>query len=79
MNGLERIHCATTARILGDLPTLLAAERTRRGLTQRDAAAQIGCNQDMLWRVEAGRPCSYPHARKILIWLAGNAARSLQP
>lgn len=60
---------AIAARILDDLPTTVAAERARRGLSVKDAAAAIGVAATTLTGLEAGSNCTRATAAAALRWL----------
>lgn len=70
----ERRQLAATARSLAhtltELPTLVGDARDRRGLNQREAAAEIGCSPSTLCRIESGQDCSLHVAIAVLRWLS---------
>jgi transcriptional regulator with XRE-family HTH domain len=59
-----------TAAVLDDLPNIVRAERTRRGIGLREAAEQAGVAVGVLWRVENGKGVSYRLAGAVTRWLA---------
>lgn len=57
------------ADVIGQLPLLLREARRARGLSQRAAAAQLGCSFATVSRVEAGEDCVLSNAVAVLRWL----------
>lgn len=55
--------------VLGDLAHLIRAERTRRRLALREAAAEAGIYHSVLWRIERGDHVSQPHVIAAITWL----------
>lgn len=53
---------------LSDLGRLVAAERSRRGMSLRDAAAEIGIPFNTLARVEKGRVPDLPKFKRLVEW-----------
>lgn len=68
--GQENVTASGLARTLAQLPTLVGDARDRRGLNQREAAAEIGCSPSTLCRIESGQDCSLHVAVAVLRWLA---------
>lgn len=64
----NRINAAELAR-LDQLPAMLRAERTRRELSQRQAAAEIGIGFSTVARVENGGWPDAPGFLAIIAWL----------
>jgi transcriptional regulator with XRE-family HTH domain len=60
----------TTTVVLYDLPRLLRSERTRRGLSLRDAAAEAGVGWSTLWRIEQGSEATTRHLLAAVQWLS---------
>ena len=62
---------ADVAVVLDALPDLLAREREARGLSLREAAAQVGMGHVTLWQYELGkRDLTVKKAARLLRWLA---------
>jgi ribosome-binding protein aMBF1 (putative translation factor) len=68
----DRSARAVLAQTLLDLPRVLHDERTRRGLSVREAAQEIGCSFSTVSRLEAGLiNTSIRGAIAVLWWLNG--------
>lgn len=63
----------SAASAIKALPIALKKTRTDRGLTQREAAAQIGIVPATVNRIEAGYGCHSAVAERILRWIAKEA------
>ena len=61
-----------TIDLLDLLPTLVRSTRTSRGLTQRQAARQIGIAQGSLSHFETSKGATLLHVVLILRWLAND-------
>lgn len=61
---------AGAAQVLAELPTRTTTERTRRGLTLKQAAVLVGVTDSTLAGVEAGSNCTRATATAVLRWLA---------
>ncbi len=61
------------AEVLDQLPTLVRAERRRRGVSGRQAAREIGVSNTLVSRFEAGRGINVYNALLFLRWLDGAA------
>lgn len=57
------------ADIIGSLPLLLREARRARGISQRQAAAQLGMSFATISRMEAGNDCALSNAVAVLWWL----------
>ncbi|AGL19517.1 helix-turn-helix transcriptional regulator [Actinoplanes sp. N902-109] len=55
--------------VLTALPLLLREARRQRGLSQRTAAAEVGCSPSTVSRVESGEDISLSNAAAVLRWL----------
>lgn len=67
-------HCdlstyTALADTLASLPLLLRAERRRRQLSSRAAAAELGVSPSTVVRIEAGEDHVASHAVAVLRWL----------
>lgn len=60
---------ADLAEILAVLPLLLREARRQRRLSQRAAAAEIGCSYATISRIESGEDCALSNATAVLRWL----------
>jgi ribosome-binding protein aMBF1 (putative translation factor) len=58
------------ADVLTRLPVLLHTARTQRGLSVKDAAAEINLAPSTIHRVEHGKGCNLPTAVQVLFWLS---------
>jgi transcriptional regulator with XRE-family HTH domain len=54
-----------------EFPSLIRAERKARGLTLRQAGAQIGISHSQLSRIELGAGFDSSVMPKILLWMDG--------
>lgn len=57
------------ANLMYDLPVLVAAKRTRTGLTLRGAAEQVGVEHHTILRIERGYDCRVSTLIRVLTWL----------
>lgn len=60
---------AMAAEVIDDLPRMLFAARSRRQLSLRGAAEQIGCSHSILNRLECGQLPNGETLLKILRWI----------
>lgn len=60
---------------LGELGKLVAAERSRRGLSLRDAAADVGMPFNTLARVERGHVPDLPKFKRLVEWCGADINR----
>lgn len=60
---------AELADVIGSLPLLLREARRARGISQRQAAAQLGMSFATISRMEAGADCVLSNAVAVLWWL----------
>lgn len=60
---------APAVTMLDELPQQTRAVRLRRGLSLREAAAEIGCTHGMVWKVEHGTNVGIDTAILFLSWL----------
>lgn len=63
------ITSADLKALMYDLPLLLTASRTRRGLSIYTAAAQAGVGPHTLQRIEWGKNCEVATLVRLLAWL----------
>lgn len=57
------------ADVIGSLPLLLREARRARGISQRQAAAQLSMSFATISRMEAGHDCALSNAVAVLWWL----------
>lgn len=60
---------------LGELGNLVAAERSRRGLSLREAAADVGIPFNTLARVEKGHVPDLPKFKRLVDWCGADINR----
>jgi predicted transcriptional regulator len=63
----------TAKDVLAELPHQVATDRARLGLTQKDAAIEIGISRSSLIRLEAGQDARLSTFRKALDWVWSNS------
>ena len=63
---------------LSELGALVAAERSRRGLSLREAAADVGMPFNTLARVEKGHVPDLPKFKRLVDWCGADIASVLR-
>ena len=64
---------------LGELGKLVAAERSRRGLSLRDAATDVGMPFNTLARVEKGHVPDLPKFKRLVEWCGADISQFFSP
>lgn len=64
---------------LGELGNLVAAERSRRGLSLREAAANVGMPFNTLARVEKGHVPDLPKFKRLVEWCGADINQFFSP
>ena len=64
---------------LGELGKLVATERSRRGLSLRDAAADVGIPFNTLARVEKGHVPDLPKFKRLVEWCGADISQFFSP
>ena len=70
---------AAGKRNLSDLGRLVAAERTRRGLSLREAASEVGIPFNTLARVEKGHVPDLPKFKRLVEWCGADVTEFFEP
>lgn len=68
-SGSELTTYAELAAVIDALPLLLREARRAWGLSQRAAAAELGCSFSTVSRIESGEDCALSNAVAVLRWL----------
>lgn len=64
---------------LGELGKLVAAERSRRGMSLREAAADLGMPFNTLARVEKGHVPDLPKFKRLVDWCGADISQFFSP
>lgn len=76
MTPQDRAALTLAADVLDTLPTVLAGELARRGLSQEAGAAQVGVDRQTMFRWASGRNRpDAPGAVLLFRWLASGGPR----
>lgn len=73
MNNAKLTTYSELASVLEELPTLVRAERRRRGVSMRQVARELDASQTTVIRCEAGQGLTLANALLFLRWLDGAA------